>query len=394
MTRPFPFRAAHRLDLDPEFRDLRRTDPLLRVELPYGGDGWLAIGHETVRAILGDPRFSRAAVLGADVPRPQPVIARAKTILTMDPPEHTRLRRLAARAFTSRRMDEFRPRVQAIVDDLLDRLIDAGPPAELIEGLALPLPITVICELLGVPFEDRNRFRAWSERVVSITAYPAEEIEAAGAALKAYLAELVDVRRVEPTDDLLGVLAQVDHEGAELERDELVNFGVTLLVAGHESTANQIGNFAHTLLTRADQRELLLADPGLVPSAVEEMLRYVPIQTSAGGPRVALEDIRIGDVLVRKGETVLPQLASANRDELVFDDPERLDVTRGRNPHLAFGHGVHFCIAAQLARIELQVAIGTLLRRLPTVRLAVPEEELPWKTGMLVRGLRALPVTW
>ncbi len=389
-ARPFPFRTARQLDLDPEFRSLRPTEPLLRVELPYGGEGWLAIGHAEVKAILGDSRFSRAAVLGADVPRPQPVIARAKTILTIDPPEHSRLRRLAARAFTSRRMDDFRPRVQAIVDGLLDGLIAAGPPAELIEGLALPLPITVICELLGVPFADRDRFRAWSERVVSITAYSAAEIEAAGAALKGYLAELVERRRVEPTDDLLGVLAEAD----ELDSDELVNFGVTLLVAGHESTANQIGNFAYTLLTEPDQRKLLLAEPDLLPSAIEELLRYVPIQTSAGGPRVALEDVQIGDVLVRKGETVLPQLASANRDDLVFDDPERLDLTRGRNPHLAFGHGIHFCIAAQLARIELQAAIGTLLRRLPTVRLAVPEDELVWKTGMLVRGLRTLPVTW
>ena len=389
-ARAFPFRVAHRLELDPEFRELRPTEPLLRVELPYGGEGWLAIGHAAVKAILGDPRFSRAAVLGADVPRPQPVIAQARTILTMDPPDHTRLRRLAARAFTSRRMEELRPRIQRIVDDLLDGLIAAGPPAELIEGLALALPITVICELLGVPFNDRDRFRAWSERVVSITAYDAEEIAAAGAALKGYLAELVEHRRAEPSDDLLGVL--VDAE--DLSRDELVNFGVTLLVAGHESTANQFGNFVYTLLTRPDQRALLLADPDLLPSAIEELLRYVPIQTSAGGPRVALEDVQVGDVLVRRGETVLPQLASANRDELVFDQPERLDLTRGRNPHLAFGHGVHFCIAAQLARIELQVAIGTLLSRLPTVRLAVPDGELPWKTGMLVRGLRALPVSW
>jgi cytochrome P450 RapN len=388
-ARPFPFRAAHRLDLDPEFRRLRPTEPLLRVELPYGGEGWLAIGHAEVKAILGDPRFSRAAVLGADVPRPQPVIARARTILTMDPPEHTRLRRLAARAFTSRRMDEFRPRVQRIVDELVDGLVAAGQPAELVEGLALPLPITVICELLGVPFDDRDRFRAWSERVVSITAYSSAEIELAGASLHDYLAELVERRRVEPTDDLLGVLA-----GDELAGDELVNFGVTLLVAGHESTANQLGNFVYTLLTRPSELARLVAEPDLVPTAVEELLRFVPIQTSAGGPRVALEDVRIGDVLVRKGETVLPQLAAANRDELVFDDPERLDLSRGRNPHLAFGHGVHFCIAAQLARIELQTAIATLLRRLPGVRLAVPAEELVWKTGMLVRGLRALPVTW
>jgi cytochrome P450 RapN len=287
-------------------------------------------------------------------------------------------------------MDEFRPRVQRIVDHLVDGLIAAGPPAELIEGLTLPLPITVICELLGVPFEDRNRFRAWSERVVSISAYPADEIEAAGAALKDYLAELVARRRAEPTDDLLGVL--VDAE--DLSRDELVNFGVTLLVAGHESTANQLGNFIYTLLTRPDQRALVIADPGLLPSAIEELLRYVPIQTSAGGPRVALEDVQVGDVLVRRGDTVLPQLASANRDELVFDQPERLDLARGRNPHLAFGHGVHFCIAAQLARIELQIAVGTLLRRLPAARLAVPADELPWKTGMLVRGLRALPISW
>jgi cytochrome P450 RapN len=391
---PYPFRAADRLDLDPEFVELRRRKSLLRVTMPFGGDGWLAIRHEDVKAILGDNRFSRAAVLDRDVARTQPIISRTRTILTMDGPEHTRLRRLAAQAFTGKRMDEFRPRVQAIVDELVDDLFATGQPADLIDGLALSLPNAVICALFGVPTADGDRFRAWTARVASITAFPPSEIQAANDELRTYLAELVHERRVEPSDDLLGALVLACDEHNQLSEDELVGFGVILLIAGYETTANLIGNFIYTLLTHPDQLENLKANPDMLESAVEELLRFVPAQASAGGPRVATQDVQVGDVLVRAGETVLPQLAAANRDEAVFEDPERLDLAREFNPQLTFGYGAHFCLAAQLGRMELQVAIGTLLRRMPNMQLAVPAHELPWKTGMMLRGLGQLPVTW
>ena len=391
---PYRTGEADRLELDPEYGRLRDSGELARVTTTYGGEAWLATSYADVKTVMADPRFSRAAVFDQDVPSISPRILTGSNILSMDPPEHTRLRRLVAKAFTSRRIEQLRPRVQEVVDGLLDRIVEQGPPADLVEELDWPLPITMICELLGVPFEDRDRFRAWSDAVLSVTAHTPEEFVDARGQLTAYLAGLVAQRRQRPTDDLLGVLVLARDELDQLTEEELVQFGLTLLVAGHETTANQIGNSVYTLLTHPDQLDRLKADPELLPGAVEEMLRFIPLGNNTGTPRIALEDIELGGGLVHAGEAVIPQGAAANRDNEVFERANELDLTREQNPHVAFGHGPHHCIGAQLARVELQVAIGSLLRRLPGLRFAVPVDEMVFKSGRLVRGLEALPVTW
>ena len=390
----YPFGPTERLDLDPEYARLRAERPLVRVRMPYGGEAWLAIRHEAVRIVLADPRFSRAATIGKDVPRTQPLIQHDASILGMDPPEHSRLRKLVAKAFTARHVDNLRPRVQEIIDDLIDTMIAAGPPADFAESLAWPLPITVICELLGVPTADRDRFRRWTDLMLALDRTDPALIEDARTNLNAYLAELIAQRRTEPTDDLLGQLVVARDEGDRLSELELIMFGVTLLIAGHETTANQTGNFVYTLLSDRRLWQTLVDDPGLVPAAVEELMRFIPLGASAAFARIAKEDVDVDGQVVRAGEAVLVQLNSANRDESVFAHPDEIDFGRAENPHIAFGHGVHHCLGAPLARLELRMAVGTLVRRLPGLRLAVPAEEVPWRSDRLVRGVQALPVAW
>ncbi|MFI6028232.1 cytochrome P450 [Amycolatopsis magusensis] len=388
-TRSYPFRDPHRLDLEPEYAELREHEPLSRVRLPHGGDAWLAVRDEHVRVVLADPRFSRAALLGRDVPRTSPRRLTDPTLHTMDPPEHNRLRRLVAAAFTPRRLDLLTAQAQRVTDELIDRLEAAGPPADLVSGLAVPLPVTMICHLLGVPLADRDRFTGWIDVALATTAFSPEEIHEAFARLKEYLAALVELRREEPADDLLSALVK-----GPLSHDELVVLGVTLLYAGLETTSNHIGNFAYTLLTHPPQLAALVAEPGLLDSAIEELLRFTPTVTSGGFTRIATEDVTLGGVVVRAGEAVMVQIDAANRDPQRHPCPEDLDLTREPNPHLAFGHGPHFCVAARLAKAELRVAIGTLLRRLPGLRLASDPAELPWRRGRMVRGLERFPVTW
>ncbi|WP_367131349.1 cytochrome P450 [Saccharothrix sp. HUAS TT1] len=381
------------LEINPTYLELQRDEPVARVVLPYGGEGWLATRYEDVKTVLADARFSRAAVMepGADVPRTLPTMPAETNILSMDPPDHTRLRKLVAKAFTARRTEQLRERAQQIVDGLLDEMEAQGPPADLVEALAMPLPITIICEMLGVPYEDRKDFRAWSEAAVAITAFTYEEILAAGESLRGYIAELAERKRVEPTDDMLSVLVAARDEGDRLSADELVMFGVTLLVAGHETTANQIGNFGYQLLRRPDRLGELRADPSLVPAAVEELLRFTPLGGSAGFPRIATAEVELSGVTIKPGEAVFVNNVAANRDPSVFENPNELDFHREHNPHVMFGHGAHHCIGAPLARMELQVAIGTLLKRFPSLRLA---GEVAFKKGRLIRGPQALPVEW
>ncbi|WP_020672215.1 cytochrome P450 [Amycolatopsis nigrescens] len=392
--RTYPFRDPARLALEPEYARLREHEPLSRIRLPYGGDAWLATRHEDVRLVLSDPRFSRAALLGRDVPRTSPRLLKDPTLHTMDAPEHNRLRRLVSTAFTPRRLDQLAGESQRVTDELLDRIEAQGPPADLVAGLALPLPVTIICHMLGVPVADRDRFTGWIDVALATTAFAPEEIIAAFARLKDYLAELVDLRRAQPADDLLSALVQARDVEGRLSEDELVVLGVTLLYAGLETTSNHIGNFVYNLLTHPAQLAALRADPGLLDTAIEELLRFTPVVTSAGFTRIATEDVELGGMVVRAGDAVLVQLDAANRDERVFDRPDELDLTRKPNPHLAFGYGPHFCVAAQLAKAELRIAIGTLLRRLPGLRLAAPPGDLSWRHGRMVRGLVGLPVTW
>jgi len=391
--RNYPFGEAHRLDLDPAYEELRRTEPVARVRLPYGGDAWLVTKYEDVKAVFGDLRFSRAAVLGKDVPRAVPNIQERSSILSMDPPEHGRLRKLVAKGFTMRRTEQLRERAQEIVDGLLDDMEKNGAPADLVEALDMPLPITIICEMLGVPYDDRREFRDWSDRALAVTAFTPEEIQGGFESLQTYIAGLVAERRKSPTDDVLGTLVTARDEGDRLSEEELVNFGVTLLVAGHETTANQLGNFMYTLLSNPERLAELRADPDLVPAAVEELLRITPLGGSAGFPRIAVEDVELSGVTIKAGDAVFTGQAG-NRDPEVFPNPNEIDFHREGNAHIAFGHGVHHCVGAPLARMELQVAIGTLLRRFPALELAIPADQVPFKKGRLVRGPKELPVRW
>ncbi|MFC4908140.1 cytochrome P450 [Actinomadura gamaensis] len=379
-----------RLEPDPRLAELRRAGPVTRVRLPDGSSGWLATGWDEARRVLADPVFSRARAVG----RTPGAHRRETFLIDMDPPDHGRVRRLAVPAFTHRRVQALAPQVDALAGALVDAMIDAGPPADLVRDLALPLPITVIGELLGVPAQDRDRFQGWSDAFLSTTAFSSGEIAAAHVHLDDYLTELIAKRRIEPSDDLLSELVRARDEDGGLSEAELVNLGVGLLVAGYETTANQITNLVYTLLTQRSLWDRLVAEPSLLATAVDELLRYVPLGTETGMPRVAVRDVELGGVLVRAGDVVYAGRPAANRDPSVFDNPERIVLDRSNNPHLAFGHGIHHCLGAHLARLELRAALGALTARLPAVRIAVPGTDLQWKAGLSVRGLRALPLTW
>jgi len=318
--------------------------------------------------------------------------------MDMDPPEHTRLRRLIARAFTVRRVEQLRSRTEDVASELLDRMTAADQPADLVAGLAMPLPGTMICELLGVPYADRAAFGTWVETFVSTTGLTGEQKRTYVESLRDYVATMVARRRRDPSDDLLSALVQAHDEGDRLAEDEVIGLVTILLAAGYETVATQITNFVLTLLQHPDQWRLLhdrSDQSNCIPDAVEELLRYIPLPaTEAVLPRYATADVTLGGGTVRAGEAILVSKYAANRDPLVFADPERLDLSRPPGAHLAFGHGVHHCVGAALARMELQVALGSLLTRLPGLRLAVAEADLQWKTGLAVRGPLALPVAW
>ena len=394
-TPAYPFGRDVGLSIGESYRRLLRDEPVSRVRLPHGGDGWLVLDFEANRTVLADRRFSRARILGADLPRMFPEPMTQVSLLSMDPPDHTRIRRLVAKAFSAPRVESLRPRIAEHVDRLLDTLRRSGPPADLMSVVAARLPLRVICLILGVPETDRDQFDAWSEAAMSIFTRTREETTESLGRLSAYIAGLVADRRAGKTGDLLAELVAARDGTDRLSEQELVFLGVTLLVVGHETAEKQIGNLVHTLLTHPDQRAHLAKRPGLVPAAVEELLRHIPVQTAHGVfPRVATEDVRLGDVLIKAGDTVFPFSSVANRDPRAFDHPDELDLDRRPAFHLAFGHGIHTCLGASLARIELQELVRRLIDGFPELALAVPESEVAWSTEGFVRGPRALPVTW
>ncbi|MEU6996437.1 cytochrome P450 [Streptomyces sp. NPDC046465] len=390
----YPFGPPERLDLHPRYAELRREDPLSRVTMPHGGEAWLATRYDDIKAILADHRFSRAVTVGNDMPRLRPPME-SENILSMDPPDHTRLRKLVSKAFTVRRIEELRPRIQVMVDELIDELLASGQPADLAKIVAWPLPVRVISELLGIPEEDRDSFRTWTGIALSTgTETSPEEMGEAFNHLMEYMAGLIARRREVPTEDLLTGLIQARDDGDRLSEQELIVLAVTLLAAGHETTANQIGSHTYQLLTHEGYWQRLVDEPDMVPQAVEELLRHTPMPVGADNARVALEDIEVGGKTIRKGESVVILPLLADRDESVFEHADELDLDRAKNPHIAFGHGVHHCLGAPLARVELQVALGTLTRRLPNLRLAIPADEVPWRRDRVVRGPSELLVTW
>jgi cytochrome P450 len=313
-------------------------------------------------------------------------------MLSADPPDHTRLRRLVSAGFTARRVERLEPRIAALAGELLAGM---SGDVDLIDTYAFPLPIQVICELLGVPSADRDSFRTWSNTVVtgSLTGNPtlAEAVRATVSEMVGYITELLADKRRRPGDDLLSALLNVREEGDQLTENELVSMVFLLLIAGHETTVNLIGNGMYLLLTHPDQLDTVKRDRGRLPGAIEEFLRYEPpVKTST--VRITSEPVSLGAVTIPAGEPVLISLLSANRDDAVYAGADRFDIARRDAGHLAFGHGIHFCLGAALARLEGRIAIGALLDRFPDVRLAVAPEELSWRPGLLIRGLATLPV--
>ncbi|MBV7700156.1 cytochrome P450 [Streptomyces sp. TRM70350] len=382
----------------PLYRQLREDGPVRRAIIAGGLDAWLVTRYEDGLAALSDPRLS-SDVRDASDPRLMEQLpefereSMMSNMLRSDPPDHTRLRRLVSKACTARRVAELRPRIQEIADRLLDAVVPAGR-AELVADFALPLPVTVISELLGVPVDDRYDFQRWTDDMLLRGERLPDPVvvNEAWQRMRAYLTKLLESKRARPADDLLSALISARDEEQRLNEDELISMTFLLLVAGYVTTVNLIGGGIAALLAHPDQLQLLRDDPELLPGAVEEFLRYDgPV--SPGIARFAREDVQIAGVTIPRGATVLIASAIADRDPARFPDPDRLDVTRQDNGHLAFGHGIHYCLGAPLARLEGQIAIGTVLRRLPDLALAVPPAELSWRPGGL-RGPVRLPVTF
>jgi cytochrome P450 len=376
--------------------DLMRVQrPVTRVVTPLGVVVWLVTRYADARAALTDPRVSKngrrlARLLDHhDVdPGRRAVLSEsfAQHMLNSDPPNHTRLRRLVGTAFTARRIEALRPRIEEITSNLLNAIIGRHE-VDLIEVFAFPLPITVICELLGVPDDERADFRSWSNSLLSTDA--SHQLESA-TAMTSYLVRLVEAKRADPTDDMLTALVHAADDDDRLSGTELVSMVFLLLVAGHETTVNLIVNGTFALLRHPQQLGMLRANPSLLPHAVEEFLRYEgPINIAT--LRHTTEAVVIGGTEIPAGQFVSVALASANRDPEHYAEPDQLDITRTRS-NLAFGHGIHHCLGAPLARLEGEIAIGALLRRFPDLALATDPADLRWRASMLIRGLTTLPV--
>jgi cytochrome P450 len=384
---------------------MRERDPILRQP---GLDGetpiWFLTRYDDVVAmLLDDERFvldRKLALTPEELEaRPNPIPPDLEElinthVLTTDGDDHRRLRRLVSKAFTPKMVEQLRPRIQEIADELLDELPPSGE-ADLVDAFAFPLPIIVIAELLGIPPEDRDRFRVWSNTFVS----PALGDDALGLFLEhtreflTYLTELFERRRADPADDLVSALLQAEEQGDSLRENELFSMMILLIVAGHETTVSLIANSVLALLSHPDELERLRREPELVPAAVEELLRYdSPVERTI--TRWAATDVELGGHTIRRGDFVIAVLGSANRDAARFADPEKLDLDRGDVRHVGFGRGRHFCLGAPLARLEAEIALTTLLRRLPGLRLAVPAEELRYRPVPLFRSLATLPVAW
>ncbi|MFI9639172.1 cytochrome P450 [Micromonospora sp. NPDC051925] len=380
---------------------LAEQSPVGRATLPSGDPFWLVSGYDEARAVLADPRFSAdrfryhprfknlSAELGEQLRNDK---ARAGSFINMDPPEHTRYRRLLTGQFTVRRMRELAARIEEIVTGRLDAMLAAGTSADLVAEFAVPVPSLVICELLGVRYEDRAEFQRRAAGLLQTNLSVKEAVENAEAQ-RAFMLRLVADKRENPTDDMISGLAH--HAGADpaLTDDELVGIANLLLFAGLDTTASMLGLGTFVLLQRPEQLAVLRDDPSRIGDAVEELLRYLTI-VSSGLFRFAKEDLEFGGEHIPAGSTVVVSLLAANRDKRHWPEPEVLDVTRDRSSHLAFGHGVHQCLGQQLARIEMTVGFTELLRRLPGVRLAVPPVDVPLRNNMITYGVHALPVTW
>ncbi|GLV89920.1 cytochrome P450 hydroxylase [Streptomyces lavendulae subsp. lavendulae] len=387
----------------PAYAWLRENSPVHRTKLPSGVEAWLVTRYADARQALADQRLSKNPAHHAE-----PAHAKGKTgipgerkaelmthLLNIDPPDHTRLRRLVSKAFTPRRVAEFAPRVQALTDHLIDGFAGRGE-ADLIHEFAFPLPIYAICEMLGVPREDQDDFRDWAGMMIRHGGGPRGGVARSVKQMRTYLGELIHRKRDDLGDDLISDLIRASDHGDHLTEGEATAMAFILLFAGFETTVNLIGNGVHSLFMNPGQRErlqnsLAAGESGLLATGVEELLRYDgPVELATW--RFATEPLTLGGERVETGDPVLVVLAAADRDPERFADPDTLDLSRADNQHLGYGHGIHYCLGAPLARLEGQTALATLLTRLPDLELSVPPQDLRWRGGLIMRGLRTLPV--
>ncbi|MER6945681.1 cytochrome P450 [Nonomuraea sp. NPDC000554] len=393
----YPLARQRPFDPPDELAELRQQAPIHRMTYADGHQGWLVTGYAAARAVLADPRFSnRPERMHPPIPARLDLTKEMREqfrvppgfFLRMDAPEHTRFRKLLTGQFTVRRMKQLEPRIEEIAEACLDQMAASDKPVDLVQAFALPIPSLVICELLGVPYEDRDQFQNDTKVLVNLETKAVDAI-AAMQRVSAYLYGLIQRKRAKPDDDLLSGLV----ESGELNDEELTGVAFLLLVAGHETTANMLGLGTYALLTNPDQLALMRDDPSTVDNGVEELLRYLTI-IHLGPIRNALADVEIEGRLIKEGETVTISLGTVNRDPERFPGGDRLDVTRPAGSHLTFGHGIHQCLGQQLARVEMRIGYPALLRRFPGLRLAVPPEEVPMRSDMSIYGVHSLPVTW
>ena len=386
MTRP----SGCPFDPPEELGRIREQGGLRRMTYPDGHEGWLVTSYAVARAVAADTRFSSRYEL-MHVPFPgtgftEIPVAPPGDLTGIDQPEHTRYRKLLTGKFTVRRMRLLTERVEQITAEHLDAMAEQGPPVDLVRAFAHPIPAVMICELLGVPYADRETFNRHVAAMSAPGVTPDEQIAAYGA-IQEYIHGLVLAKRADPTDDLLGDLTATDLTDAEL-----TGVGAFLLGAGLDTTANMLALGTYALLRNPDQLAALRADPGIADQAVEELLRYLSIAHT--GVRAALEDVELDGQLIRAGESVTVSVQAANRDPARFADPDTLDLRRQATGHLSFGHGIHQCLGQQLARVEMRVAFPALVTRFPTLRLAVPVEDVPLRSTMNIEGVYQLPVAW
>ncbi|MFJ9446053.1 cytochrome P450 [Kitasatospora sp. NPDC101235] len=391
-----PFDYAEALEFDPTLRQLMNDAPVSRIRLPYGeGEAWLVTGYDDVRTVTTDRRFSRHAVVGRDFPRmtPEPIV-QAEAINVMDPPASARLRSLVSKGFTADHIERMRARTQHVVNELLDRMRDQGPPADLMEHLAHPLPLITICEVLEIPEADSAQLRANARTMMNVGLDNKPDAVRAKADLRAYFAELTAERRRNPGDDLISALATARDGDEVLDEKELTVMAMVLLITGQDTTTYELGNLSYTILTRPDVRATLRERPEMLTQVLHELLRFIPFRKGVGIPRVALEDVELSGVRISAGDIVHVSYLTANRDGRRFDRPDELDLERTSPSHMTFGWGAHHCLGAPLAITELEVALGTLLERFPRIALAKPAAELAWNATSIWRYPLALPVTW
>jgi len=389
----YPMPPVAAIEPPAQWEKLRQECPVAQVRLPSGDQAALLTRYDDIRQLIADPRFARSSS-DKDAAKIS-MLDRQESPIPRTGDGHQRWRRMLTKWFTAKRMAELRPRIEAMAGQLVDEMVAHGQPADLRASLGFPLPVWVICDLLGVPDSDRDRFSHWSDTFLSVSRYSQEEVDAAQAEFTEYMAGHVAAKRAAPGADLLSdLITRADAAGAYLADDALVATGKGLLIAGHETTTNMIGKMMAILLAgdRAHWQQLL-ADPALVRTAVEETLRY-DANAGFGLTRFVDEDVELPGGTLPAGTTAICSLGSANRDESVFAAADELDLSRSPNLHISFGVGPHACVGQSLARTELQVVLEVLLRRLPTLALSVPVGELPPVEGLLVGGLRKVPVVW